>query len=986
MIPVNIMLITNNYVKAIFIAFIVFSMCFSQVHYNHPELVWQTFETKNFKIHFYDDTESSAREGAEVAENIFPYITDLYNYKPTEKTHIIFTDVDDISNGAAYYYDNKIIIWTSPLDFDLRGSHRWLQNVITHEFTHIVSIQKAMKYGQNIPGGYLQFMGYEDIKRKDVLYGYPNILISYPIPGTVVPPWLAEGTAQYMYDSADWDNWDTHRDMILRDRILYDNLLTINEMNTFGKTGIGNESIYNAGYALCKYIAENYGSESLRMIMDELSKPFSYSVHSAIERTIGISSLELFTEFKNDLENKYSTSLGLIKNNEQSGTVIISKGTSNLYPVWAPDGNKFGFLSNKGNDYFGQTGLYVYDLETQKDSLISAGVKSKAAWSEDGTKIYYSKKPKYPNKYGSKYFDLFQYSFKTEEESRLTYESRAFSPVVISDSLLAYIGTSGGYQNIFLFDMLNKTTTQLTRFGDHRILHSLYYDKNQNRVYFDFTSHHFRDIGYYNFDTNKVEILISNGWDERSLITQGNNYIFSDDESGIFNLLLIDESGQKQYITNVAGGAFMPDINESGQILFSVYENGKYSISLIESINACETILLRKRDYDFIPPILTKNHEKKESYIDQFPPMFILPKIMSDYNTVKPGFYFYSSEILERLSLFGGFSANTVKDMDLFFLMEFKRFYPTLFTEVLYITRNKFENTTDVYDYQDDLRFRMVQFKFGAKMPVRGIHSIESYVIWQRYRAFFKRSIPFENLEGGAAYDYFRGNSIGLNWKTKLMKKRSGFGFLPSKGFEVDVHLSYEHNNFITGLNLSDSGTLLEEFSPNHTGKMEFSGTYNFEIPKAKGLMFSTNTSFGFLTNTRVDSFFHFFAGGLPGIKGYPFYSIEGSRFAIEQLSLRFPIFYNYNIPIGMFTFQNSSLGFVYSVGDGWRKNSEIEWKQSAGVELRINGFSFYNYPTAISLEVHRGINSFVNEFGSETLKFGGENQFYFSILFGFNN
>ena len=46
------------------------------------------------------------------------------------------------------------------------------------------------------------------------------MLVSYPIPGTSVPPWLAEGIAQYMYDEASWDTWDTHRDMILRDRTI----------------------------------------------------------------------------------------------------------------------------------------------------------------------------------------------------------------------------------------------------------------------------------------------------------------------------------------------------------------------------------------------------------------------------------------------------------------------------------------------------------------------------------------------------------------------------------------------------------------------------------------------------------------------------------------------------------------------------------------------------------------------------------------------
>ena len=126
------------------IALYIFTFGLSQVKYNHPELIWQTFETDHFLIHFYDGTEYSAREGASVAEKIYASVTDLYEYRPPFKTHIVFTDTDDIANGAAYYYDNKIIIWTLPLDFELRGSHRWLQNVITHEFTHIIQIGAAM--------------------------------------------------------------------------------------------------------------------------------------------------------------------------------------------------------------------------------------------------------------------------------------------------------------------------------------------------------------------------------------------------------------------------------------------------------------------------------------------------------------------------------------------------------------------------------------------------------------------------------------------------------------------------------------------------------------------------------------------------------------------------------------------------------------------------------------------------------------------------
>ena len=124
----------------------------AQSLYNHPELNWQSFETEHFIIHFHDETENSARESAAVAEHIYGPITDYYDYQPRDKTQIILKDTDDYSNGAAYSFDNKIEIWAMPLAFDLRGTHRWLQNVITHEFTHIIQIQSSIKFSQNLPG------------------------------------------------------------------------------------------------------------------------------------------------------------------------------------------------------------------------------------------------------------------------------------------------------------------------------------------------------------------------------------------------------------------------------------------------------------------------------------------------------------------------------------------------------------------------------------------------------------------------------------------------------------------------------------------------------------------------------------------------------------------------------------------------------------------------------------------------------------------
>ena len=328
--------------KKIFFLLIYFYFALSQSIYNHPELEWRTFETEHFIFHFHDETENTAREAATVAEYIYKPITDLYDYEPPEKTTIIIKDTDDYANGAAYSFDNKIEIWALPLAMDLRGAHRWIQNVITHEFVHIIQIQASIKYSINVPGGFLQFIGYEDEKREDVLYGYPDQIISYPFPGIIIPPWLAEGTAQYMYDGANFDFLDSHRDMIIRDRILNDNLLTFSEMNSFGKRGIGNESIYNQGFSFVKWLTSIYGSDINRTISNEISKPFQFSISKALKNITGFDGNELYEQWSSYLKKDYFNKIGHLKD-EVSGEIIEDTGDVNIYPTWSPNGKSYAF-------------------------------------------------------------------------------------------------------------------------------------------------------------------------------------------------------------------------------------------------------------------------------------------------------------------------------------------------------------------------------------------------------------------------------------------------------------------------------------------------------------------------------------------------------------------------------------------------------------------------------------------------------------------
>ncbi len=967
------------------------SVAFGQVSYNHPELDWQTIETDHFRIHYYSETEQSAREGAYVAERIYPFVTKLYKYEPFDKTDIVFTDVDDISNGAAYFYDNKIIIWTSPLDFELRGSHRWLQNVITHEFTHIVSIQRAQKFGKSIPGGYVQWIGYEKEKRPDVLYGYPNTLVSYPLPGTAVPPWLAEGVAQYMYAGADWDNWDSVRDMILRDRILNNNMLSWQEMNTFGKSGIGNESVYNAGFALSRYLSVKYGPESLKKIMASLRKPMNYSINKAIKDATGKEGKSVYNDFVTVLETRYKTLTQSILENEVKGRIIQESGTANLFPTWSEDGLRIAFLSNQEYDYFGSTDLFIYNEKTKESTKIAKGVYSKPAW--NGNIIYYSKKSKRPNKVGSKYYDLFEYNFESKKEFQITQDSRAFSPVFSeNDSVIFYLSTKDGTQNIFKIDLNSKSTEQLTDFKNREILSGLNYDSESDRLIYDITTHHFKDIQFLSLADSTLGGITENAlWDERQADFISNGMVYSDDRSGIFNLYFIGEDHQG-YLTNVPGGAFMADAHKSGKIAYSLFENGAYKISVLDSISIMDdsnvgyTPLYFQRNKNLSSPINEKMDLDPSKYKDHFPPMFTMPRITMDYGTFKPGFYFYSSEVLEKVSLLGGASANRSKDLDLFFLFEYKHLFPTYFFEMFYLTRNTEDRSAySVYKLDTNLKFRLIEFRGGLRIPFYG-SNFELFGSWSRYRASIKDQVVGKpQLQSGFGYDYFLGNKAGAKWSIRQYKRRIDQNINPV-GYELNVSMANEWNQFIDGLDLSESGTLISKFNKHNLVRSEINGKYLWEIPKTNRWTLSLGGQVGWMSNTSADSFFHFFAGGMPGLRGYPFYSLEGTNMAIGELGLRIPLFREKHIPLGWFTLQHATIGFISQSGDAWNRDvSSFSTKYSAGIELRFSGYSFYNYPTSIGLEYHRGLNTFEMDIGDgNPIQYGGENRMYFTVLFGF--
>src|SRR5690606_34585642 len=67
--------------------------------YSHNHLPWFTIESTHFSIHFQTGNSRPAQVISRIAEEVYPEITELYQYEPDSKISIVLNDRLDYSNG-----------------------------------------------------------------------------------------------------------------------------------------------------------------------------------------------------------------------------------------------------------------------------------------------------------------------------------------------------------------------------------------------------------------------------------------------------------------------------------------------------------------------------------------------------------------------------------------------------------------------------------------------------------------------------------------------------------------------------------------------------------------------------------------------------------------------------------------------------------------------------------------------------------------------
>ncbi|MBI2620085.1 MAG: PD40 domain-containing protein [Ignavibacteriales bacterium] len=998
------------------------SLAGQTAEFPHTELEWKTLETEHFLVHFHTGAERTGRLSTEIAEAVYGPITTLYHHEPDQKISIILRDHDDYSNGAAYFYDNKIEVWASSMDFELRGIHPWLWNVITHELTHIIQIQTAMKLGRKIPGVYFQWFGYEAERRPDVLYGFPNVLVSYPLSAFIVPSWFAEGTAQYNHPELSFDYWDSHRDMILRMYMIDGNPLSWEEMAVFGKNSLGNESAYNAGFSIVQFIAEEYGAERLREISRELGSAHRVTIDGAIESVLGIPALEVYRRWKETRISQYRAVQERVGETRNEGILIETEGFGNFHPVFVPGGTAVAYVSNKGRDYFGQSSVYRYDVKKKKSERIVEGVRSAISFSPDGTALYYAKAT-HNNPHWSRFYDLYRYDIAEEEETRLTEGLRAQNPRLSSDGAkLVFAFGSDGTMNIGITKADGTGFRKITGFVNGEQVYTPVWSSDGSSIAFGYSDGHRQSLGLIDEGGGDMRLIAAEG-DCRNpfFAPDGKVLYYSSDRTGIFNIWSYNlETGDSEQITNVLGGAFLPTVNAPGDLVFATYTSDGYKIALLPAssrkpIDRQLPRLIAATGKNISPPVMLGNERLNETvtaeerpYRNVFTSLSLIPFIRVDnYNPknkgidiVKPGLYAVSSDVLNKLSLFAGAALNRNFERDLFVILEYrdrlpwiwrKGLEPALSLELYSISRKTFSSFTldpSPVTITPEITYNLFEFDAVARHPVLNEKmQLELRYVLSRYSADIGSFVnPNDNsLVAGFRNVYFIGNALTA---------RLGFnGILPGvddeinpRGRSVMLRYGYEFNKFnAEGEFEVEDGVLVPQYVNFSFQRAEISWNEYLSLPFRHHRLALGVRGGGILGKT-VDSFFDFYAGGMLGMKGYPYYALGGNSMATVHLGYRFPLTRSVDFRLLQFYFTKLYASVFTDFGNAWTGTvPDINaWKKDAGFELRLESFSFYAYPTRFTFSGAYGFDRFTRQFSGVDVSYGKEWRFYFNVLFGF--
>jgi len=903
------------------------------------------------------------------AENVYDTITIRYKIKLPSKVNLVFNN-GLFSNGEANPVYNMMQIWLTNWDFKIRGSHPWINDVVTHEFSHLASIQNASK----TPLPWIQGL---QISKSDFLNEKKQLNIGAYIPFTIMPLWFAEGTAQFESYRMGFDRWDTHRDMLLRTAFLENKVLPLEFMEYFSEQALEGElGPYTQGFDLVRYIAETYGENAIPELWKDMGKLSNWTLSGALSDKFKITEKELYKNWRENRKEHYEkirSSVGEVK----AGKKISDSSFYNEF-ISVANGNLYGLSNFKGDFFDGE----IFEL---KDSTPKAfeKFKLKKPYLSQGMNIKQTPKGlllayvTYQNrdKNGKPYFDI-----AIADTSGKSHLATKFTDAVYPDI------SPDGKQVVFARREANGTRFYLSIASTDSL--SDYKDVvapqgTEFNIYNPKFSPDGKKIAFSYFDGTKRKISIvdiegvaSGEWlvegRDPSWSADGKSIYYSSDETGIFNIYKKDlETGETKKITNVLGGAFSP-IEKNDSIFYIGYDRDGFSIYRIDSrdaINRVPTVINRvPTEVNRAPTTVASdeisfaNSERSYIPIPRMPilvPLFAFEDRSPDFGAVNTGIMvpkiglafglndplnknFFQFAALQEIGKFGEDSQS-----DLLANLENRSFPITLnlaFTrsntvskDTVYQEDPRLDN--EISEYASELYKALFSasysiFKKGDSLTLFASYDLEAFNL---YQDFFKWDYH-KRLQAGLV--------AGLTVSDSLLNLQGLYSFSKSNLFRPGT--------FAESFSVSESGAITPHYR--HFYLHEWAGFAKIKISNLSFSLFGSGIlNWQSKDSDTLDNFYlhPLVIDGYPILKSSESYFRQGTLTILTEASYAFSIYSDFRKRFGIFTTRNFSVSPYAQMGSIWAKN----WLHSVGINWRMENHLFYSVPFNFNFGVARGLD-----------------------------